>query len=324
MVQRIGENMAILFLSFFSASLVFALTVMVPGLFLFEKIKVAKRIDAISVGQETTQQFAEKKKKRSFLNVLSLFFHGKALKKIANDLSMAAIPLRAEEFLVIWCLIALTPAFLVALFSFNVFVCAALIAVGTAIPPILLQNAWKKRMTLFDKQLSDALTIIGNCLRAGFSFNQALENIATEMPDPVAKEFAKTIREIKLGLSMEKALNNMVDRLNNSDLELIVSAVLIQRQVGGNLSEILDNISDTIKERIKLKGEIKVLTATGRTSGIVVGMLPVFLMGVLMILNPGYVSIFFNSPIGVAMLALAGILEMTGFLFVKKIVDIKF
>jgi tight adherence protein B len=179
-------------------------------------------------------------------------------------------------------------------------------------------------MSLFDKQLIDALAIIGNCLRAGFSFNQAIESIAQEMPDPIAKEFAKTIREIRLGFPMEKALINMMERLDNNDLELIVSAVLIQRQVGGNLSEILDTIANTIKDRLKIKGEIKVLTATGRTSGMVVGMLPVFLMGVLMVINPGYVSMFFNSNIGIAMLIFAAIMETTGFLIVKKIVNVKF
>ena len=224
----------------------------------------------------------------------------------------------------IWGISALVPAGLVALFNFNIFVCTALVAAGTTLPPFLLRSAWKKRMALFDKQLSDALAIIGNCLRAGFSFNQAIESIAAEMPDPIAKEFAKTIREIRLGFAMEKALNNMVERLKNTDLELIVSAVLIQRLVGGNLSEILDNIADTIKQRLKLKGEIKVLTATGRTSGMVVGMLPVFLMGVLMLINPGYVGMFFNSAIGIAMLAAGGVLEFIGFMVVKKIVDIKF
>jgi len=316
--------MAIVFLSFCISGLVFVLAVIIPGLFMGEKIRVAKRIDGIAVGQEAKVLFEKKKKMKSFQNYLSWFLEGKALKKIGNDLSLAAIPLRTEEFLIIWCMTAFLPAGFIVLFNYNIFVCTALVAAGIALPPLLLQSALKKRLTLFDKQLSDALAIIGNCLRAGFSFNQAIESIALEMPDPIAKEFAKTIREIKLGLAMEKALNNMVERLNNSDLELIVSAVLIQRQVGGNLSEILDNIADTIKDRIKLKGEIKVLTATGRTSGMVVGLLPILLMGVLMVINPGYVSVFFNSPIGVGMLVLAGMLETTGFLIVRKRVDIKF
>ncbi len=307
-----------------SSILVFALVILGASFLMREKIRVEQRISRITTGQQTKVSTKESRDKKTFLNNMSWIVNGKALKKIADDLSLAAIPLRAEEFIMIWVLSALVPAGLVALFNFNIFVCTALVAAGTALPPFLLRNAWKKRMALFDKQLSDALVIIGNCLRAGFSFNQAIDSISIEMPDPIAKEFAKTIREIKLGFAMEKALNNMVERLKNNDLELIVSAVLIQRQVGGNLSEILDNIADTIKQRLKLKGEIKVLTATGRTSGMVVGMLPIFLMGVLMLINPGYVSMFFNSGIGIAMLAVGGVLEFIGFMIVKKIVDIKF
>lgn len=307
-----------------SSALAFTLAVIIVSVLMSEKIRVAKRVEEIAIGQETKALFESKKKKKPFYQSISWLFEGKALKKIANDLSLAAVPLRPEEFLIIWGFAALAPAGLVALFNFNLIVCIAIVIVGAALPPFLLARACKKRMTLFDKQLSDALAIIGNCLRAGFSFNQAIDSIAMEMPDPIAKEFAKTIREIKLGLTMDKALNNMVERLNNSDLELIVSAVSIQRQVGGNLSEILDNIADTIKERIKLKGEIKVLTATGRTSGTVVGMLPVFLMVVLMIINPGYVSVFFESAAGMAILAAGAVLEFIGFMFVRKIVNIKF
>jgi tight adherence protein B len=316
--------MEILVLAFCSSLFIFALVIIGANLFLREKIQVEKRINGIAVGLESKSYFHKEKNKKSFLHKLSWLFEGKALKKIANLLSLAAIPLRAEEFLVIWGIAALVPAGLVALFNFNIFVCIALVAAGVAVPPFLLQSAWRKRMSLFDKQLIDALAIIGNCLRAGFSFNQAIESIAQEMPDPIAKEFAKTIREIRLGFPMEKALINMMERLDNNDLELIVSAVLIQRQVGGNLSEILDTIANTIKDRLKIKGEIKVLTATGRTSGMVVGMLPVFLMGVLMVINPGYVSMFFNSAIGIAMLIFAAIMETTGFLIVKKIVNVKF
>lgn len=304
--------------------LVFSIVTIISRFFMRNKVRIESRLDKISKTEENTIKIERRKEEKSILNAISLIFHGEALKKITNDLSLASVPLRAEEFIIIWVLASLGPSSLVALFKFNIFVCAALIAIGALVPPILLNNAKKKRMALFDKQLGDALSIMGNCLRAGFSFNQALESISSEMPDPISKEFTKTTREIKLGLSMEKALANMVNRLANRDLELIVSAVLIQRQVGGNLSEILDSIAETIKERLKLKGEIRVLTATGRTSGIIVGMLPVFIMAILMLINPGYVSMFFNTPIGIAMLCVGAVLETVGFLIVKKIVDIKF
>jgi len=293
--------------------------------FLKEKLIIDKRIDGITNMQESNlAAFELKKKKKSVLGNMAWLFEGKKLKILANELSLAGIPLKAEEFMLIWLMAALIPASLVALFNFNILVITVLIGVGAIIPPLILRSAKMKKMAMLDKQLRDALAIMGNCLRAGFSFNQAMDSIAHEMPDPIAKEFTKTLREIKFGLAMEKALANMVERLNNGDLELIVSAVLIQRQVGGNLSEILDSIASTINERLQIKSELKVLTATGRTSGMVIGLLPVFLLVILMIINPSYVSMFFNSTIGKAMLTVGGILEITGFLIVKKIVDIKF
>ncbi|MHB1484101.1 MAG: type II secretion system F family protein [Saccharofermentanales bacterium] len=316
--------MAVALLAISCSALVFAMTLIISRFTNRNEFKVMNRINAITASRDSKAILIAKNNEKGLFRNFAWLFEGKKLKKIGNDLSLANFPLRADEFIIIWATVAIVPAGLVALFNFNIIVIIALIAIFASIPPFILKRALKKRMVLFDKQLGDALTIMGNCLRAGFSFNQAIESIAHEMPDPIAKEFTKTLREIKLGLSMEKALVNMVDRLKNNDLELIVSAVLMQRQVGGNLSEILDSISDTIKERLKLKGEIKVLTATGRTSGIVVGLLPVFLMVVLMVLNPDYVSMFFNSTIGRGLVALGVVLEITGFLIVRKIVDIKF
>lgn len=316
--------MAVAFLALSCSGLVFALTMIISRFTNRNEFKVMNRINAITANRDSKAILIAKNEEKGLFKNFAWLFEGKKLKKIGNDLSLANFPLRADEFVIIWATVAIVPAGLVALFNFNIIVIIALVGIFASIPPFILKRALKKRMVLFDKQLGDALTIMGNCLRAGFSFNQAIESIAHEMPDPIAKEFAKTLREIRLGLSMEKALVNMVDRLKNNDLELIVSAVLMQRQVGGNLSEILDSISDTIKERLKLKGEIKVLTATGRTSGIVVGLLPVFLMAVLMVLNPDYVGMFFNSAIGRGLVALGIILEITGFLIVRKIVDIKF
>lgn len=316
--------MAIALLALSCSALVFSITLIISRFTNRSEFKVMDRINAISAARDNIAVLPAKNDEKGLIKNFAWLFKAKKLKKIGNDLSLANFPLRADEFVIIWITITIVPAGLVALFDFNIFVIIALIAIFVSTPPFILKRALKKRMVLFDKQLGDALTIMGNCLRAGFSFNQAIESIAREMPDPIAKEFTKTLREIKLGLSMEKALVNMVDRLKNNDLELIVSAVLMQRQVGGNLSEVLDNISDTIKERLKLKGEIKVLTATGRTSGMVVGLLPVFLMVVLMVINPGYVSMFFNSNIGYALVALGVVLETIGFLLVRKIVDIKF
>lgn len=311
-------------IAIFSSIIVFTLITCVYSIAFNNKVKIKKRIDDISLDRLPWSVVQKRKNsKKSFIDIPT-FFNGKFLEKLSGELSAAAIPLRTEEFLIIWILITIVPSSFLALMGVNIITCLALLLSGAALPPILVKRAKSNRMMLFDKQLGEALTIIGNCLRAGFSFNQAMESIAQEMPDPIAKEFTKTLRDIKLGLTIESALQNMVKRLSNSDLELIISAVLIQRQVGGNLSEILDSISDTIKERLKIKVDIKVLTASGRTSGMIVGLLPVFILGILMIMNPSYVSMFFETKIGMLMLGFGVVLEIIGFICIKKVVDIKF
>jgi len=166
--------------------------------------------------------------------------------------------------------------------------------------------------------------MIGNCLRSGMTFQQAMANIASEMPDPIGREFGRAVREISLGSSVDLALNNLAERVKSVDLNLAVSAIQIQRQVGGNLLDLLMNISETIKDRIKVKNEIRVLTATGRSSGLVIGVLPLGLAGVLMLINPSYVQSFFNTQLGTILIVVAAVMESIGFLLIKKVVSIRY
>ena len=151
-----------------------------------------------------------------------------------------------------------------------------------------------------------------------------MESIANEMQPPVSTEFSKTLREIHFGVPLTDALNHMVDRVKSKDLDLLVSAVLTSAQVGGNLSEILDVISETVRERIRIKAEIKILTSSGRTSGFIIGMLPVFIVLALMILNPTYFGSFAQSDTGKGMIAVSILLEATGFAVINKIINIKY
>lgn len=248
----------------------------------------------------------------------------KAGSKLSAQLEASGILLRAEEFILAWGGATLVPAGLVLFFGGSPVTAFALAAGGAIIPPLIVSFARKRRLALFEKQLGDALGIIGNCLRAGFTFSQAMESISKEMADPIAKEFGKSLREMALGVSMEDSMNNLVARMQNEDLGMLVSAVMIQRQVGGNLADIIDNISVTIRDRLKIKGEVKVMSASGRISGMVIGLLPVFLIAVLMILNPSYIMVFINTTLGIIMLCIAGFMELIGFLFVQKIVNIKY
>ncbi len=162
--------------------------------------------------------------------------------------------------------------------------------VGMQLPRMYLGYAEKKRMNAFNNQLGDTLNLWVNALRSGYSVLQGMETIATELPPPVSVEFERVVQEVRLGLSVEQALNNMYRRVPSEDLDLVITAVNIQREVGGNLAEVLDSISFTIRERVRIKGEIRTLTAQGRASAWIISLLPIVLGLLLYAINPGYVS----------------------------------
>lgn len=164
---------------------------------------------------------------------------------------------------------------------------------------------------------------MGNSIKGGFTFLQSVNNIAEEMQPPISTEFAKVLREIHYGVKQEDALNHMVERTKNKDLELLISAVMTSAQVGSNLSDILDTISSTIRDRIRIKNEIKTLTAQGRMSGLVIGLLPIVLILAIMVMTPSYFEGFFESDLGKIMIAISIVLEVTGFVLINKIVNIK-
>jgi len=244
--------------------------------------------------------------------------------RVEKELSCADLPLRAEEFMA-FAVIGLGFVLLSMLIftgSLLMVICAMVVMIPA--PYLFIRRARQKRLQLFNSQISDALVIIANSLRSGFSFLQAMDLVRREMPDPIAKEFGRTFQEINLGTTTEQALVNMAGRMGSDDLDMVVTAVLIQRQVGGNLAEVLDKIAHTIKERIRIKGEIKTLTAQGRISGIVIGLLPVALCMFLFVVNPEYISLLFNNQAGLIMVGAALIAQTMGFLVIRRIVDIKY
>jgi tight adherence protein B len=202
---------------------------------------------------------------------------------------------------------------------------------GLFIPRIYLSFAAKRRMRAFENQLSDTLNLWVNALRSGYSVLQAMEAIATELPPPVAVEFERVVQEVRLGLGVPQALNNMLRRVPSDDLDLVITAVNIQREVGGNLAEVLDTISFTIRERVRIKGEIRTLTAQGRLSGWIISLLPIVLAIVLMLINPTYMGqlfadmppYIFGIPCGWIVVGVALFMMLIGFLIIQKIVDIE-
>ena len=182
-----------------------------------------------------------------------------------KQLQSADIKMRPEEFLLIWLLVAVLPGLTILLISPNLVV-PALVAmlVGAAVPYLIIRSKKKKRVKMFDVQLSDALMIACSSLRSGLSFTQAMEAIAKDMDDPIASEFNIVLNEMSMGMPMDEALERLNSRIDSQYLPLMVSSVLIQRQTGGNLSSILEGIANSIKEKMKLKQELKASTASGK------------------------------------------------------------
>jgi tight adherence protein B len=196
--------------------------------------------------------------------------------------------------------------------------------VGFFAPRMYMGSAQARRLKAFNNQLGDMLNLLVNGLRSGYSVTQAMEAVAHEMPQPVSTEIGRVVQEMQIGLTMEQALANMLRRIQSDDLDLIVTAINVQREVGGNLAEILETISHTIRERVRIKGEVAVLTAQGRISMYVLVGLPIAITLFLYLINPTYMSRMFTSGFcGWAMVVCAGLSVTAGYFAIRKIVSIE-
>jgi tight adherence protein B len=186
-----------------------------------------------------------------------------------------------------------------------------------------LWNKRRVRLNNFAAQLPDAMELIARALRAGHSLAAGMHVVAEEMPPPIADEFSRVYEEQNLGISLEDALTGMCDRVPNLDLRFFITSVIIQRQTGGDLAEILDKIGYVIRERYKIMGQVKALTAEGRLSGVVLIALPFVLFLVMLHLKYDYVALLWQKPLGIKMLVIAGFMQLLGAFAIKKIIDIK-
>jgi tight adherence protein B len=209
--------------------------------------------------------------------------------RIARDLARADLKFKVAEYFVL-ILVAMFVGGLVTWFFGNRFPVSALIGIvgGAFAPRIYVKGQQKKRLQKFNDQLSDVLNLMVNGLRAGYSTMQAMEAISKELPPPISDEFRRVVQEMQIGITMETALQNLLRRIPSEDLDFMITAINVQREVGGNLAEILDNISFTIRERVRIKGEVRVLTSQVRTSGAVLSLIPFGLTLILWFLNPEY------------------------------------
>ena len=246
------------------------------------------------------------------------------INKAELELAQGDIPLRPEEYITLRILLVTFVALFFFFLGFDLIVNSLLILAATFMPGFLLKKTKLKRQQKFNNQLEEGLTVVTNSLRAGLSFLQAVDTLSKEMPPPLSTEFARLLKEVNLGVPLETALDSLLVRVASDDLDLVITAIKIQRQVGGNLAEVLDNIGETIRERIKLKRNLKTLTAQGKISGIIIALLPFFIIAILAVINPAYMMILVTHPVGPILIAVALSLEISGFLLVRKIVSIDF
>lgn len=241
------------------------------------------------------------------------------------DLMMvrAGLPLLGSEFLAISAGLSLFVFIIFALAAFNPVTGLLAAFLFLAADFVFVQRRVSRRLNSFQRQLADCLSLVANSLRAGFSFLQTMEIISREMEPPMSTEFERVMRDTSLGKSLDEALHDMDERVGSADFSLVVTAVLIQQQVGGNLATILDTIRETISERIRLRREIGTLTAQGRATGIILACIPVALALLFYTLAPSFIQPLITTTTGHIAIGAAIILEIVGFIVIYKIVDIK-
>lgn len=241
---------------------------------------------------------------------------------MAVELARADLKLTVGEFLILSWVSVISSGLFMFLLGGTIFLAPIGMIIGYFIPRILVKLRKGRRLRAFNDQLGDCITLMANALRAGYSLLQAMEVVSRELAPPISTEFARVVKEVGLGLSHEDAMRHLQDRIQSDDLDLMITAINVQHEVGGNLSEILDTIGHTIRERVRIQGEIRVLTAQGMMSGYVISFLPIGLMLILFLINRQYIGAMFKEPCGWIMLGFMAITMSAGFFSIQKIVHV--
>ena len=283
-------------------------------------------MDDDGTGQRTAEPVSVLDESRRLLDPFNDYLSDRSMGQgVRQKLARANIKLTVAEYMVSQVGSAAL-AFLVGyvvLVPGDIITSAIIGAIGYFVPRIYVGREISQRLKKFEEQLPDTISLWVNALRSGYSVLQAMEAISNDAPEPTQGEFKRVVKEVQLGIDMDQALGHMVERIESEDLDLVVTAVNIQREVGGNLSEILEVISHTIRERIKLKGEIRVLTSQGRATGYLISGLPILLAIFLQTTQQGYMGQMFEDRMcGWPMIGLGLAMIGMGFAAIQKIVDI--
>jgi tight adherence protein B len=247
--------------------------------------------------------------------------------RISRELARADLKFKPGEYMALYVIAVMGGALIAFLLGGRLLLSAAIGAgIGALLPRMYVKNQQSKRLTRFNDQLPDMLNLMVNGLRAGYSTLQAMEAVSKELPAPICDEFRRVVQEMQLGIPMEKSLANLLRRIPSQDLDFLITAINVQREVGGNLAEIMDVISYTIRERVRIKGDIRALTAQAMYSGRALALMPIGLLCILWFLNRSYVMEFFNKDnllCGGIALGAAGMLIAIGYFVMTRIANVE-
>jgi tight adherence protein B len=296
---------------------------------------LARRVETYASIEEEAALVTEAELRR--MSPVSRFFHlllGRTyVQRLEENLARADIPMRASEYILLR--LALAGAALVfGMYMLGHLQSGIILAVvGFFVPAAGVRVSENRRRAKFVRQLADALMLLTNSLRSGYSFLKGLELVAKEMDDPLSKELNRMLREVNLGATIDDAMMNLGRRVNSQDLDIVISAFLVQKEVGGNLTEIMEKVAETIRERLRIQGDIRVLTAQGRLSGLIVGALPFVVAAIIYLKTPDYFQALLGPPLaslfglqvpfGVLILVGALILQAVGAWAIYRIIAIK-
>ncbi len=312
-----------------------ALTLLIVGLVLTYRANRALVEDRVErfLGEETLTELQEERKSRKKSESGALDRHLERFAwwdSVSQQLAQADVRLRPAEYILARLgTTAAGAAFGYLLGAGGLLFTLTGLILGYYGLPIFLKMRRHKRLTQFNNQLPDMLNLMVNSLRAGYSTLQALEAVSRELSPPISTEFQRVVREIQVGIPMEQALDNLLRRIPSDDLDLVITAMNIQREVGGNLADILETISETIRERVRLKGEIRVLTSQVRFSGTALSLLPIALFFLIYRMNPHYMGQLVHpdnpamKPVGYCIIGTGIILITAGYFVMQKIANIE-
>lgn len=262
------------------------------------------------------------------LPIISTLLEGKQwTADMAMELERGDFKLTVGEFVALRIFLALMGAGLPLLLLGNqaqyLGLAGMLALVGYVLPQFYLRFAQKRRIRHLDGQLVEALTMVANSLKAGFGLSQSWDLVARELPHPISTEIRRMLHDINVGMLADQAMQNMARRCGSTDLDIVITAMLIQQSTGGNLAEILENVAHTMRERIRIRGEITTLASQQVLSGVIIGVLPFVIAGFIIAINPNYIDPLFHDLAGQMMLGGALVMEIFGVVLIKKILDIE-